>query len=166
MNMPIISGRLVNNAVDTSSANRIAGFLTNSDNLCGQYALRRPVNFGEDISSTCNVVISSKSFDCACLTSIISNQLNAYYVPSDYVSKVGNMTDFDPANSNWLPIIRQNLAQPAQPPCDNSTGQLVCPSQKNMCFNIPSGIDVWFLYADAGKSDGQAIHQIMAVYAR
>ncbi len=167
MNSPIISGSLVNNSViDTSYANRISGFLSNADNLCGQYSLRKPINFGQNISSTCSIKVDWKSFNCTCLTSILFNRLNAYYVPSGYVSKVGNISDLNANNGNWLKIYRDKLTKPLQS-CYNSSNDLICLNdQIDMCFNIPSGINVWFMYADVGKSDGFPIYQILSVYVR
>jgi hypothetical protein len=172
MNMPIISGSFVSGSVDTSYTNRISGFLANSDNLCGQYSFRRPINFGQNTSSACSIKVDSKSFNCSCLKSILFNRLNSYYAPSQYVSRVGHISDFNPTNSNWLRVLRDNQTEPLAP-CDNSTGVLVCSNDTSSeCHNIPTGISVWFMYAEIGKSDGQPIYQsdgqpiLQSVYVR
>jgi hypothetical protein len=148
--------------MDTNENYRVSGFLPNSDNLCGVNTLRRTVRFGVNMTTTCNVKVHVDDFKCSCLRKIVFNRLNAYFSPSDYVSKNGNVKSYSDLGIEWLKIARQDANNIIYGTTENLTNVILT---KN-CTNIPSGINVWFLYAEVGKSRGQPTNEILATYVR
>lgn len=160
-NKPIISGRLINNVVDTSLDNSMGSYLTNSDNLCGINSLKRKILFGLNLTSSCQIRVDINDFNkCSNLRKLIFNRLNAYYVPSDYVAKSGNIT-YTQLDSQWLKVYQQeniinNWIYASLNEDTNKTNQI--------CTQIPSGLTVWFLYAKVGLINNEPINEILSTY--
>ena len=129
--------------------------------MCGKNTLRRPINFGVNKTSTCQVSININNFHCSCLRKLLFDRLNAYFAPSDYVSKNGNVSSYTTVGLEWLAVKRKNVDDIIYG-LYNSTNPL---SDKN-CTNIPSGITVWFLFAEVGKARGQPSNEILATYVK
>lgn len=148
--------------MDINDNYRISAFIPNSDNLCGINTIRRVVNFGVNTTTTCSLIISAEDFRCTCLRKLIFDRLNAYFAPSDYVSKNGNVASFANISTEWLKIVRKNVSSIvyADDSITNSQFSL------NTCENIPTAINVWFMFAEVGKSRGQPTNEILATYIK
>jgi hypothetical protein len=163
VNKPIISGKIDSTSgnIDTKFDNRFSSFITNSDNLCGINTLRRPINFGVNKTSTCQVSININNFNCKCLRKLVFDRINAYFAPSDYVSKNGNVSSYKSDGLEWLMVKRKNVDDIIYG-IYNSTNTI----SDKICTDMPSGINVWFLYAEVGKERGQPSNEILATYVK
>lgn len=147
--------------MDTRYDYRFSSFLVNTDGLCGKNTLRRPVKFGVNTTSSCQVSVNINDFHCDCLRKLVFDRINAYFAPSDYISKNGNVLSYTHIGLEWLTVTRKNVDKIVYGSY-NYTNIL---SDKN-CTNIPSGITVWFIYSEVGKARGQPSNEILATYVK
>ncbi len=129
--------------------------------MCGINTLRRPINFGVNKTSTCQISVNINSFDCSCLRKLVFDRINAYFAPSDYVSKNGNVSSYKSDGLEWLMVKRKNVDNIIYG-IYNSTNAI----SDKICTDMPSGLNVWFLYAEVGKVRGQPSNEILATYVK
>ena len=134
---------------------------------------RQQLLFGQNTSSSCIVQVAKSDLkvkvnnnivvqgdNCQCLKRIIFNKLNDYFVPSNFVSKNGNpnMDIFN--SSDWLNVYPSKRILSSQSTSDSNLSSIYA------CLDVPYKINVWFLYTEAGKSNGSAFYEIVGTYVR
>ena len=148
----MISDNSVNTSfIDTSNKFSISSFITNIDNYCSERMLRKKIKFGLNTNSFCQIRVNRNKFkNCSCLRHLMYNQLNSYFIPSDYVSKTGNLSqnDYNNITNNWIKIYKQDLSKFLL----NSSMETIDSTVTNTCINVPSGVHIWFLFANVGLS--------------
>ena len=113
------------------------------------------------MTSNCKISVNVNDFSCTCMRKLVFDRLNAYFAPSDYISKNGNVTSYENLGTEWLTVTRQNVNSIIY---GNYT--TTSPFSNKNCTQMPSGINVWFLYAQVGKERGQTINEILATYIK
>ncbi|KAL4223631.1 Tectonic-2 [Mactra antiquata] len=144
--------------VNTNTTRQMAVFDTTADGLC-MNAGRRIINFGEDISTQCKLMLNITEFsDCSSLRKLILNRLNAT-MPSDLIGRRGYNDPFN--RGYWVKVLRDDLSQycleseyfpVGLSPIDNRTG---------ICYNMTNGISLEIFYGETGQSDKLPIYEIL-----
>jgi hypothetical protein len=178
MGKPVISGYQSSSSspIDITDGQRISNFKILNSKLCGTLSKleRSQLLFGQNTSSSCIIKVAKSDITysynsnnmltqpntCLCLRRILFNKLNDYFAPSNYVSKNGNPNMANFTSTDWVNVYPTNRVLANQSMNNMNISNIYT------CLDVPSKINIWFLYANVGKSNGSSFYEIVGTYVR
>jgi hypothetical protein len=178
MGKPVISGYQSSSSspIDITDGQRISNFKILNGKLCGTLSKleRSQLLFGQNTSSSCIIKVAKSDITysynsnnmltqpntCLCLRRILFNKLNDYFAPSNYVSKNGNPNMANFTSTDWVNVYPTNRVLANQSMNNMNISNIYT------CLDVPSKINIWFLYANVGKSNGSSFYEIVGTYVR
>ncbi|XP_060064682.1 serine-rich adhesin for platelets-like [Ylistrum balloti] len=148
--------------VNQNTSRQHALWSTDVNGLCYN-AGRRPIMFGEDSFTSCDIYLTAADLygDCEDLRKLLINRLNNL-MAADRIGRFGNNNPYD--SSHWVTVQRGNLSYVCERPVNLTDADVIARESSGMCTDVVTGINLEIMYAETGKSDYQPIYEVIGAF--